>query len=177
MVNTIEFIVIIRFHCFVWLKIKKICLENKVTSVNMFIDVNIIGFNKIYRYAWRNGFLTFVLVVCYYSISFFIAFFLFLFFNLTFYLILLRSKIINFQILLSPLHSLHHYYSKSSTLWILHLPKNHLRKFNLCSKLKCENKISNFSDQMSMSQKKRKVLIDHPLWFLETLEMKVSLIF
>ena len=53
----------------------------------MFIDVNIIGFNKIYRYAWRNGFLTFVLVVCYYSISFFIAFFLFLFFNLTFYLI------------------------------------------------------------------------------------------
>ena len=145
----------------------------------MLIDVNIIGFNKIYRYAWRNGFLKFVLVVCYYSISFFIAFFSFSLFPFDFlsHLILLRSKIINFQILLSPLHSLHHYYSKSSTLWILHLPKNHLRKFNLCSKLKCENKISNFSDQMSMSQKKRKVLIDHPLWFLETLEMKVSLIF
>ena len=145
----------------------------------MFIDVNIIGFNKIYRYAWRNGFLTFVLVVCYYSISFFIAFFSFSLFQFDFlsHLILLRSKIINFQILLSPLHSLHHYYSKSSTLWILHLPKNHLRKFNLCSKLKSENKISNFSDQMSMSQKKRKVLIDHPLWFLEILEMKVSLIF
>ena len=157
----------------------KICEKNKVTSVNIFIGVNIIEFHKTYRYAWRKGFLTFVLVVCYYSISFFIAFFLFLFFNLTFYLISSsydqKSSIFKFfyhlytrYIIIIQNHQRFEYYT---------FQKNHLRKFNLCSKLKSENKISNFSDQMSMSQKKRKVLIDHPLWFLEILEMKVSLIF
>ena len=178
MVNTIKFIVIIRFYCFVWLKINESVRKTRLLAPYVY-------WCKYYRFQLNislclKKWLSNVCIGCLLLFNFILyRFFSFSLFQFDFlsHLILLRSKIINFQILLSPLHSLHHYYSKSSTLWILHLPKNHLRKFNLCSKLKSENKISNFSDQMSMSQKKRKVLIDHPLWFLEILEMKVSLIF